>query len=191
MKKIVFAALCFMVLATGVFAMEKNIGGGVLYNFGSTSGEIDFGYGDVYDWKLSRNGFGLFGFFFFSQFWELNFGFLYKNPSTLTVDGEKESVSWLDGTAALQLGAYFKYPIPVSDTVVLFPTGGVDFELSFNSDWWHDLWLRGGLGLDFFLSDRMFLRSHLIYGVAIPMASDLDPKIGHGLLIKVGIGFML
>ena len=216
MKKMVLMALCLMVLASGVFAMDKAVGGGVLFNAGFTSMEQSGSYSDPYfgsySWKqeveMSRTGFGAFGFFGLGRFFELNLGFLYKEPqeikwkyseSTGYSGSGTESGDWLEGTGALQIGAYGKYPIPLSEMFVFFPTGGVDFEISLSSEegstgwkWWHDLWLRAGVGLDIFFTERMFLRTHAIYGVAIPVGGeeDLGLKIGHGLLIKIGLGWM-
>ncbi|MCL2762072.1 MAG: hypothetical protein FWD36_02540 [Treponema sp.] len=216
MKKLVMAALCLMIVATGAFAMDKNVGFGIMYNNTTTNGRVSFSdtyygpYGyETYsvnaDWKLTRNGFGAFGFFGLGRFLELNLGFLYKNPDkmTITSEGYTETISGsemdLEGTGALQLGVYFKYPIPISDMFVFFPTGGIDVEITTSSEtwdgwsWWHDFWIRGGLGLDVFFNDRTFLRTHVIYGGAIPIGgeADLGLKGGHGFLMKVGIGFML
>lgn len=196
MKKVCMLAICLLFAAAGAFAMDKAVGGGILYNYTSTSGSFD-----GYDWTMTRNGFGAFGFFGLSQYLELNLGFLYKNPDTLEADGMTIDVSdEVGSSSALQFGIYGKYPIPLSDTLVFFPTGGADFEFSTNSDkgdlgfsWWHDLWLRAGVGLDVFFSEKLFLRSHLIYGVAVPVGGEeeMGLKFGHGLLIKVGLGFML
>ena len=151
---------------------------------------------------MNRNAFGAFGFFGLNKFVEFNLGILVKVPGDFTVTQDGESYTWsasemgLDSVGSLQLGAYGKYPFPISDRFVFFPTAGIDLELSFSEDWWHDLWIRGGAGLDVFFSERLFLRSHLIYGVSIPMGgkSDLGDwrlQVGHGLLIKVGMGWML
>jgi hypothetical protein len=191
------------ILATGAFALDKTIGGGILYNNATTNGSIS-DYGDTYDWTMTRNGFGGFAFFGVSPFVEFNLGFMYKNPSEITqkVNGETYTITGsdidLEGTGALQFGIYLKYPIPIGSMFVFFPTGGVDFELSMSSEeyngweWWHDLWLRAGIGLDVFLSDKLFLRSHFIYGAAVPIGGpeELGLKFGHGLLIKLGLGFM-
>jgi hypothetical protein len=220
MKKLVVLAVCLMVVASGTFALDKAVGGGFLFNASFTNGNAsetysytyyDYYNGIVteydtynYDWTMSRTGFGAFGFFGLGRFLELNLGFLYKNPNKLkiTEDGEtytlNKSEMDIKSSAALQFGLYGKYPVPISDTFVFFPTIGADFELSLNSEewygwkWWHDLWIRGGVGLDIFFTERLFLRTHAIYGVAIPVGGndDLGLKFGHGLLVKAGIGWM-
>jgi len=200
MKRIVLLALCMVVLASGAFAMDKAIGFGFLYNTTWTDGSIDGGG----DWTMNRNGFGAFAFFGVSQFLEFNLGLLYKDPSSLKVSGGGHSETYtgsdlgLDAAGALQLGLYWKYPIPISSMFVFFPTVGLDLELSLSDSewngfkWWHDLWIRAGVGLDVFFTEKMFLRTHLIYGAAIPFGGDEDMglKFGHGLLIKLGVGWM-
>ena len=202
MKKAIILFLCLVVMGTGLFALDKAAGFGLLYNYSTTLGSFT-DYDGLNEWKLTRNGFGFFGFFGFNQYTELNLGLLYKNPDTvsLTYGGNtyKESASdWLESTLALQLGLYFKWPIPLGSRFVLFPTLGADFEFTLggSSDeywtWWHDLWLRGGLGMDIFLTDSMFLRGHLIYGAALPLGGDSEVGLdfSHGLLVKFGLGWM-
>jgi len=213
MKKIIAAALLLLLVGTGAFALDWAVGGGLLFNYSRTLGTVDetyYYYGE--EWMMSRQGFGGFAFLGLGRFWELNLGFLYKNPKTLSLSliengsevssSEQDISGVIDGTAALQFGLYFKYPFVISDMIVLFPTAGIDYELTLGSDWgwWDDLWFRGGAGVDIFFSQRMFLRAHFIYGVALLMRADdsiwgpdliwADSKFGHGLLAKVGIGFM-
>jgi hypothetical protein len=198
MKRFIALVLFFTLTVTWGFAMDRAIGGGLLLNASSTSGSIGLQNNITADWNMSRAGFGLFGFYGVNQFLELNLGFLYKNPGdlTMTVLGYSETTNasdWgIEGTGALQLGIYGKYPIPFTHIFVLFPTVGIDLELTLSDDegWWDDLCLRAGVGLDFFFSERLFLRSHLIYGAALPFGGTLDTRLTHGLLVKSGLGWM-
>jgi len=200
MKKFIALALFLILITSGAFAMDKAIGGGLLFNHSKTSGTFKnlLYAGDKWDWTMSRNGFGGFAFFGLGRFIELNFGIMYKNPQELSLESSygsgtrKAKDAGLEGTSALQFGVYFKYPFVLTDRFVLFPTAGIDYELTLSTDdWWDDLWLRLGAGVDFFLGERVFLRGHFIYGVGVPIGEDyLNLKITHGLLIKVGIGFM-
>ena len=217
MKKLIVLALLMVFIGTGAFAFEKAIGGGVLYNYSNSVATMDFGYGVDMQMIMSRNGFGGFAFFGLGRFVELNLGFLYKNPNTLTmkIRLDKKTIDedtldlkgyGIDSVPALQFGAYFKYPFVISDRLVLFPTVGMDYELTLKDDegiWWDDLWLRGGAGFDIFFSSRAFLRLHAIYGIGVIVAGDdslmgtgdssffgWDKAFSHGLLLKVGIGFM-
>jgi hypothetical protein len=203
-------------MSTGMFAQEldKNFGFGALFNNATTYGQWknqkwtdSSGTNHYYDtdWTVYRNGFGGFAFLGLNRFTELNLGFLYKTPNRLVKkdsDGDKwdSDPQWASVLAA-QLGLYFKYPIPISDKLVFFPTIGVDGELSLlrtdtgeflPETWWHDIWLRGGVGMDFFFTESMFLRGHLIYGAAYPVGGDPEDNLlfSHGLLVKLGLGWM-
>jgi hypothetical protein len=202
MKKI-FVLILLIAVSAGAFALEKTVGGGALFNWSSTSGTAAgsvLGLPGSIDWSMNRTGFGAFGFFGISPYVEFNLGFLYKKPGQIKMNymGDTETVdpSEMDiwSTGALQIGVYGKYPFVISDKIVIFPTAGIDFEYTISSDeaWWNELWFRGGAGIDFFLTERLFLRSHLIYGAAMPIGGGdwLDLKLTHGLLAKVGIGWM-
>ncbi|MDR0628973.1 MAG: hypothetical protein LBG24_04930 [Treponema sp.] len=193
MKKGVVLGFCLLLLlGSGAFALEKAAGGGILVGGTFQGGDVPGASGDT--WTFDRTSFGGFGFFSLSQYVEFNIAFMYKTgEATVTYQGQTYSApsdSVPQPTVALGFGAYGKYPIPISDRFVFFPTGGVDFELNFEEYWWNDLWIRGGAGIDFFFSDTFFLRGHVIYGAAVPLGGDLDPKVGHGFLAKAGLGFM-
>jgi len=207
MKKVIVLILVFVFMGSAAFGLNMAAGGGLLYNHSVTKGSITDDYIlsglDTFDWSMARNGFGAFAFFGLNYV-EFNLGFLYKSPKNMEVTASSGGYSvsmtfdakdyGLEGTGALQLGAYFKYPFPVSDVFVIFPTAGLDAEITISSDegWWSDVWLRGGLGLDIFFNQRTFLRTHFIYGYGIPVGGEeiLGLDYSHGLLVKVGVGFM-
>jgi len=175
MKKFFVLALLLLVMAAGAFALEvTTVGGGAMFN--STT----------YSWKegggWTGNGFGAFGFVGIGQFFDINLGFIYK-----TNDFDQS-------LGALMLGALFKYPFPINEKIELFPSLGLDFEYSL-SEWvpdetWHELWLRGGLGIDFLVTDNIFLRGHVNYGLGLVIGDYSDNfKFSHGLLIKAGVGW--
>ena len=213
MKRIIALGLFLVFFASGAFAMDMAVGGGFMYNYSKTFGvfeETYYYYGE--ELSISRNGVGGFAFFGVGRFLELNLGFLYKIPKTMgykiksdgeTIgESEMDVSSLIDGTPALQFGAYFKYPFVLSDVLVLFPTVGLDYELTIakkTEGWWDDLWIRGGLGLDIFFTERLFLRSHFIYGIGVVIGKNdsvfyeldvVDKNYSHSLLLKFGLGFM-
>jgi hypothetical protein len=209
MKNMMAIALCLLLTGSAAFALEKTAGFGVMFGGAFTHGDVNATYlggmGNVSGtWDLNRGFFGAFGFFGLSQYLELNAGFLYKvlNEVSVNVGGKTvtSKVNSMEGysisdTAALQIGAFGKYPIPLSDIFVFFPTAGADFELSLsdNKTWWSDLWIRGGVGVDFFLNQRMFLRGQFLYGVGIPIGGGdelITPKSSHGPIGKIGMGWM-
>ena len=192
MKRIIVLALFLVVLASGVFALDNNWGFGGGYNYSTTTGNM---YG--YDWSMDRYGFNAFLFFGISRFIELNVGYVQKVPEGIWVDGYYSSVAGqVEDAGALQAGIYGKIPIPLGTRFVFFPTLGADFEFTLFSDgqseWWHDLWLRAGVGLDFFITEKFFLRWHALGGYAFSFGGDpdLNAQNGFGLLTKLGIGWM-
>jgi hypothetical protein len=98
MKRIIILALCLLVLGTSAFGLDKAVGGGGMLWHAFSEGD-------------SLTAFGGFAFFGLGQYVELNAGVI--------------SISDLD-TTGLAFGIYGKYPISISDRVVVFPTGGVD-----------------------------------------------------------------
>jgi hypothetical protein len=199
MKKVLGFVLFLLVMGTAAFAQDKAIGVGGMYNFTSTFGTLDWkGFnGEIKpasNWAMTRNGYG--GFVFFgARYFELNLGALLKNPN-MNIDGEiwPQEDTQLFETFAFQVGLYLKRPFNLSERFVLFPTIGADFEYTVdsNAEWWHDIWARAGLGLDFFFADRFFLRGHALYGAAFPVlgAKYFGVKISHGLLAKLGLGWL-
>jgi hypothetical protein len=201
MKKIAGVILCLLVMETAAFAQDNAIGGGVMYNYANTFGTLNWdGFNGENkpdsNWAMNRACFGGFAFFSTRHF-EFNLGALWKNPDGINIDGENWSKekSQLFQTFAFQLGVYAKFPINFSELFVLFPTIGADFEFTVdsNSEWWHDIWARGGIGVDFFCTERLFLRGHAIYGVAFPVggADYFGVRLSHGLLVKLGVGWLL
>ena len=222
MKRLILLGLCLVLFAGSAFSLDWAIGGGGMFNLSWSNGESNHDVWTNTDkLTISRQGFGGFAFLGLGRYIELNFGFMYKNPSKLTIADEllgniEQDMSGFDPVIALQFGAYFKYPIVMSERIVLFPTLGIDYEMNVNDSenlWWDDLWFRAGVGMDVFFSDRLFLRTHLIYGYGIMIGTDdsifgslnqainyyagyywYDPftanSYSHGLLVKVGIGFM-
>jgi hypothetical protein len=169
MKRIVVLALLLVVLVSGAFAVDKTIGFGAMYNHYFMGG---------YGWDNTRTGFGAFGFFGLSQYFEANLGM----SSTSLESGDSSLVA--------QVGLYFKYPFVISDNFVFFPTVGADFQ--YGLDWEIQyLWPRAGVGLDIFFTEKLFLRSHLIYGMGIIVIGEHNNlDYYHGALIKVGLGWM-
>jgi len=199
MKKFLLFAFCLSVIVSGAFALDMTFGVGGLFNYSTTYGTWNENKIDI-EWSLSRMGFGGYAFFGVSRFFEFNLGLLYKSPNTFNYKGKDTGSDTADASdwgnaLAVQFGAYYKYPFNISEKFVYFPTIGVDYEFSLaaaSEGWWDDLWLRGGVGLDVFFTERIFLRSHLIYGAAYPMrgAKEDNLYLTHGLLAKLGVGWM-
>ena len=151
MKKFFTLALFLAFVTSGAFAMDKAAGGGILFH------NIEDNWGT-----------GLFGFLGF-HYVEINAGFSMYFDDTFTLQ-------------TIQIGIYGKYPIPIGDRLVLFPTVGGDYEFFIGEAASEGvIWLRGGVGIDLFFTERFFLRSHLLAGYGYSALSGL---------IKVGLGWM-
>jgi hypothetical protein len=164
MKKFIVLVLCLLVLGTSAFAMDMAAGGGGLVWHAFAEGE-------------SLTAFGAFGFFGLGRYVELNAAVLHLSADAVSVTG-------------IAAGAYGKYPISLSDNVVVFPTAGLDVETYFSESSITAVWLRGGMGIDYFFTDRVFLRGHLIYGVYLANNIGAEGTKPHGILAKVGVGYM-
>jgi hypothetical protein len=187
MKKIVILTLLLLALGTTVFAYDLSVG------FGGVFGIVN----DIWDgyeyFEYNRNQFGGFAFFG-TRYTEFNFSLRYS---------QNEWEVGSDQTLMLSVGAYGKFPIPLGTAFVIFPTIGVDFDAV---DYFTYLWLRGGLGVDVFFSERFFLRGQALYGYGIEpflmfsKTAGLDyesysggyEKVtpGHGPFFKLGLGWM-
>jgi hypothetical protein len=196
MKKLFVLVFFLLVISTAVFALDNNFGFGLGANWADTSGTISY-YGS-HDWSVSRYGGYAFLFFGITRFIELNLGYIQKFPQEMQVEGSSVGITDLDSTDALQFGLYGKFPIPLGNRFVIFPTLGADFEYTLgliggdSDEWWHDLWLRGGVGMDFFLGEKLFLRAHFLGGYAIPFGGEERLGLDHslGAQVKLGLGWM-
>ncbi|MDR2694187.1 MAG: autotransporter domain-containing protein [Chitinispirillales bacterium] len=146
----------------------------------------------------------------------------------------KDDTSTTASGTGLNISVLGKYPIALSDAVTLFPTAGIDYATCLSASYTsggktHDfdgktddgnpsegepkagdfssLWIKFGVGLDYNLSDKLFLRPTVLYGIRLanksendmvddmkvgaPSDAEINSVLGHGLTVKVGIGFKL
>ncbi|MCL1993895.1 MAG: hypothetical protein FWG66_13205 [Spirochaetes bacterium] len=110
------------------------------------------------------------------------------HPFLPGLDGEETRTS---NFTQLNLGVFLKYPFEVSPGWSVFPLLGADWQIalgSFDSSmrenfdtvrgaggdapsiaaFWNSMWLRLGAGVDRAISDNLFLRGELLYGVKLP-----------------------
>ena len=191
MKKIVILALGFFLFCSMAFAYDLSAGVGFAY--GLINDKWENYYSDIDPFSPSRNQFGGFAFFG-TRYTEFNFSVRYSLNKWEDEDGDKNT----DSALMLSVGAYFKYPFTLSSAIVLFPTIGIDFDGVENFSY---LWFRGGIGLDVYFTERVFLRIQGLYGYGIAppfimndLKYDDGSKIvvtpGHGPVARLGIGWM-
>jgi len=193
MKKILLMTLCLLIFGTGVFAVDMVIGAGGQFGFTFEQYEI-YDEGDF--WYRNDNNatiFGGFVFFGLNRYMEASIA-VYAGMNDAKYkywDDSEESVEY--GGYQVGISLYFKYPFSLSSRFVFFPTIGVDVQNNYGG---LDLWFRGGVGLDFFLTEKLFLRGQGIYGYDFlliykgALNENTKSLPTHGPLFKLGLGWM-
>jgi hypothetical protein len=112
------------------------------------------------------------------------------------------------------MGILLKYPFVVSSKIYIFPLLGMDYMMFFYtklsdtifSDPFscNQLWFKGGVGVDYNFLEILYFRFEVLYGIRLPNVIengskdiinaympqlDNDTLIGHGITIKIAIGF--
>jgi len=110
---------------------------------------------------------------------------------------------------SLDFGLMLRYPLELptlGENVTIFPTAGINYRLAVSGkvddkDYddvgdWSALWFNLGVGMDFGLSEKMYLRPVVLYGTRLNNKAESDASdagadalMGHGLTVKVGVGF--
>jgi opacity protein-like surface antigen len=211
MKKIAILMALVLIASAAAFALPEfklSFGGGGMLSVGLGNGvKAEYG-GEEYKMTTGLVGGGG-GVFVDATFAELGFAFLgggakFKFPGDT---GDTE----LKGTfSALDLSLLGKYPISLG-SITVFPLLGFDYQIiasakidgekadkpgelsSFGFDF--------GGGLDFALTDHLFLRGELLYALRLPSKFQKDTKenfgdnakyvLGHGPVVKLAIGYSL
>jgi opacity protein-like surface antigen len=224
MKKRIFVlAVLAVVVAGGVFAqpefkLSAGIGGYFTSDFGGGA-ELSMG-GLTGSNKAPYVGGGGFAFFD-ATYAELSLGF-WVGGGKLTSEspGQPDSSLGMSYTG-LDIGLLGKYPFVVSDQLSVFPLLGITYRVMLSvkdedgreykglykpgsSSDFSALWFKLGGGLDFSLTDSMYLRGSVLYGLRLPNAfekdivdfykamvpgADTKTLLGHGLEVKLAIGY--
>ena len=148
---------------------------------------------------------------------ELSLGFFGGAGTYKEDQGSQSSESDMSVTG-FDIGLLGKYPFAVSEKLSVFPLLGISYRIMLsvkdedgnqyqNSD--RDdapgdcsaLWFRFGGGLDFSFTDHVYLRGGLLYGFrlankfendmvdSVPSAADPKTLGGHGLEVKIAVGY--
>jgi opacity protein-like surface antigen len=228
MKRVVLLLLAVVCVSVTAFAeapeFKLSAGGGAL--FGSSFsywGVDDESLGDLNRYDTTFTGGGFYGFFD-ATYAKLNVELLYgkiglDNPSALSPDDPASTYS-------LRFGLYGKYPFAVHKMITIFPMVGAEYELALSagktegkrtmhfrditfpvSDDKQDAkatealstaWFKAGVGVDQHITDHLFMRLELLYGIRLNNKSEqylLDNRpdasfvIGHGGDFKLALGY--
>jgi opacity protein-like surface antigen len=197
MRKVALITLCLLVMGSTAFAMDLVMGAGGLYGFSFE----EYDYRQTEDHPSSHEdvkatGYGGYIFFGLSRFMEASISVEFKDNASVETwyeDGTEQTYESEYLGTRVGVSVYGKYPFPVSDNVVLFPTIGVDLNDHMGG---LDIWLRGGVGVDIFLGKRVFLRGQAIYGIGTILVykgslnENTTAGPAHGPIFKLGLGWM-
>jgi len=201
MKKIICAGVLTFVIAVSSFGADLQLGFGGGFNY---QGTYDMKYQKTQKsaWGIvNDNQFSVF-VFFDATYAEADVSFSY-GAYTLGFEGFDKTYSGDEFNVELSLLG--KYPFPLGDSKFkLFPLIGLSgkFYLGGKVDLSSEeiermdtggLGFLGGIGADFDLTDRLYLRLEAMYGVRLWWYSDEDyaQTPGHGPRLKLGVGYSL
>jgi hypothetical protein len=187
----------------------------------------DAGY-KATDYNSTLVGGGFYGFFD-ATYIEANLGLLLGNENyDKKLSGKLGDLDFSKGydITALKIGIFGKYPFQVGGKAAVFPMIGLDIMLplggkilgkdkndsEFDSESRSDfdkmftqVWVKFGVGADFYATDNVFIRPEFMYGIRFNTEDETksigkyepdskDPKyfrsiFGHGLDIRVAVGY--
>jgi opacity protein-like surface antigen len=196
------------------FGIKLSAGGGGYFTSDFGGGVEASMNGQTGSWKIPYFGGGGFAFFD-ATYAELSVGF-FGGGGTMKQEGGQSNESDMS-YMGLDIGLLGKYPFAISEKLSVFPLLGITYRLMLsvkdedgeqlkNSDGddasgdFSALWFKLGGGLDFSLTDQLYLRGGLLYGLRLAnkFENDMvdsipsgDPKalLGHGLEVKISVGY--
>jgi opacity protein-like surface antigen len=210
MKKIVVALALSLAVSSAAFALPEfklSFGGGALFSSVFGNGiKADIGDGKITNTMIGAGAYG----FFDATNAEVDFAFLGGGGKSKMSDGSR-SMNFSTTFAALDLALLGKYPFSLG-RITLFPLLGFDYLIvvsakaegvkedkpteasSFGFDF--------GAGLDFPLTDHLYLRGEFLYAIRLPSKFQKDLKddygpdgikyiLGNGPTLKVAVGYSL
>jgi len=216
MKKRIAILVALALVATGAFAQfSMSTGGGLLANPSFNNGVDIEGGGVSGSVGLDITSIGGFAFFDVTYV-ELDVSFAYGIATMYTKGAAVDSGT--DDTNIMSVGFTLlgKYPINLGK-ITIFPLLGVEYNLVlWEKDGMGDgykpmdlsqLGFQGGVGLDFGLTNKLFLRAETLFQLRLPNKvmndtadesdkslgsyGNADATFGMGPVIKVGVGFKL
>ena len=210
MKKCLLIFVILALVATGAFAQfSLSVGGGVLFDGSFNNGiKIDAsGFKGSAGWhNFSFGGFAFFDATYVEADISFAFGIL-KGYDRDDLSGMK-----LGDPTAIQLGftVLGKYPFELG-SITLFPLLGINYNVvlngwldgeSFNdsgqsaAEWLSQFGFLGGVGLDYDITDFLYLRGEALFQIRLPMkefreaaSGPLKATVGLGPVIKVAVGY--
>jgi hypothetical protein len=200
--------------------ISMGVGGLFTSDFGGGAEASVSGFGTISDFKTPYAGGGGF-VFLDAYYLELSISFFsvsgtWDDKEYITGTSAKYKVS----STGMDVGFWGKYPIVINNQFTLFPILGINYR-AFHSvkidgeknnapDDISAIWFKLGAGLDFSFTKKIFLRAGFLYGIRIKnqleddlvdmytsfgianrIRVDAESLLGHGLDVKLAIGYKL
>ena len=181
---------------TGLFS----VGGGALWDWSFNNG---LKVGNMYT-GFRNMSIGVYGFFD-ATYGEVDFYAAYGFMN----DVEENTGSATENFGIFQIGftGLGKYPFKINSNIVLFPLLGIDYNIvlfgvvdgevdSTDASLFNQLGFLAGGGIDYFITDSLFLRGEALFHLRLPtrfMTSmallGASATVGMGPQVKVGLGY--
>ena len=216
MKKLVLALLVLTLAAGGAFA-QFQLSAGVGGNFAVSWESVKMSQGGFTVEGLQTTPGGGFFAFFDATYVEADIGMLFGTQSMTTTVGGSSTDTEGPSVSFLTLSLYGKYPFDLG-ICTLFPMLGIQYDIGLSAkqeiggttyeadsedlpDALDKFWIKLGVGADFNLSETLYLRPVILYGInfgtknnrdAVEAAQDQGTDVSqfyHGLDIRVAVGF--
>jgi opacity protein-like surface antigen len=214
------------------FGISAGVGGFIGGDFGGGAEATASWSGQSGSLKVDIPYFGGGGYAFFdATYAELSFGF-YSGGGTskMTTEGFfGDSTDETDiSVTSLNIGLLGKYPFRLGNKLSIFPLLGIDYQIVIalkqdGDDYegldgddggpgdFSALWFKLGGGLDFAVTEKLYLRGEALYGIRLANTGEGDIKdmfdtqskpvkdaggdvetktlLGHGLTVKLAVGY--
>jgi hypothetical protein len=213
MKKRIFLGLVLVTVAAGgafalpEFKLSAGAGGYFTSDFGG--GVEGSSSGRTASVKIPYAGGGGFAFFD-ATYAELSLGF-WGGGGTFTLEGDSSKSEADLSFMGLDIGVLGKYPLAVSEKLSIAPLFGITYRAMLSVKDENDendendgdagdfsaLWFKFGGGVDYSFTDALYLRGGFLYGVRLSNkfendlvdTEDAKPLLGHGLEVKIAVGY--
>jgi opacity protein-like surface antigen len=217
MKKLLILVM-FAVIGTAAFAQipefKLSAGGGGLFAAGFGGGVEDPAYSEK-DTFVNIGG-GAYAFFD-ATFAELAVGFQ-GGSATDKYEDPGFSAEDKGSFMAIDISLLAKWPF-IFGKLTVFPLLGIDYQIVLSRKWengdqytnpngdeapmdFNALWFQLGAGVDYAITDALYVRGEILYGIRLKNQADKDWKdgysytgsdiknlLGHGPTFKIGVGY--
>ena len=217
LKKSLAVSILVVLISGGAFAQFSAGFGGTFSSAFDGGIEMSF-MGINAGVELPYMGGGFYGFFD-AKYAEASFGLFFGTIDVIPTGNAASMVETIDAKidiTVFTLGLLGKFPFNLG-ALTLFPAVGVEYnavhaakyelpemKVLFHPSDFSNLWLKFGGGLDFSLSEHLFLRGTFLYGIRFKSIAeddlmylltyeglDLSPNfvLGHGIQAKLALGY--